>query len=496
MGVLVGLVVLILAASEYGQGYSLDYEYFPHNDAYSVGRARTYEARGAALQMYDANIHKCECDGNEVWDGTGCSETHTYVAVTNPNTNPITVSPTSAFQVKVGEARCSQDKDVKITLDPNKDISNQFSLLPNGSLYWERHRYENYCFDHTFDKNGNLSWEAKVCLPPPIVPRCCHSLSLTSDGSCDTRSAQRYSPPIIVNGLVLQWPGEVPEKNVNVKCKAYEKLLTLPLNIREANLTYASGNVSLVWLSTKTGQNTLGEEYCVQSEMEGDGYVVSVCYEDQMAIHQSLCSDATCVRKCCPEAEIMNWKDCVPVGNNTKLLFVPKFFDANDSESTVKPPENLFWLHGLPQCTLFDLDPDSREDDKFFLLNNGKLLHPQLQDTHLPTHYCIDNFWSTDGKPHTKALVCFAEGSVDNVCNTIQLKVYPALLLVSSFFLGVTLVVYISVPDIRAKLHGRCLISLVAALFIAYTLLATTKLADGKLPKSLCSFLGKNASIV
>ncbi|KAK8407718.1 hypothetical protein O3P69_002334 [Scylla paramamosain] len=183
---------------------------------------------------------KCRCDGSEAWDGKDCTLAQTYVAVTNPNTNEVTGVPTSAFRVAIGEVRCSQDQ-VKVPLDPNKGFYNQFSLLPNGSLYWQRHAYEKYCFDHTFDEDG--------------------------------------SP----------------------------------------------------------------------------------------------------------------------------------------------------------------------------------------------------NLWKAEGS------------SDDALCGTINRKVYPVLLLVSSVCLGVTLVVYISLADIRDKLHSRCRISLVAALFVAYTLLATTKLARDTLPETLCS---------
>ena len=65
------------------------------------------------------------------------------------------------------------------------------------------------------------------------------------------------------------------------------------------------------------------------------------------------------------------------------------------------------------------------------------------------------------------AIVCFPE-----VPPVIRVSagtyVYRALLLVSALFLLATLAVYCSVPELR-NLHGRCLLSHVAALLTAYS---------------------------
>ncbi|MPC40406.1 G-protein coupled receptor Mth [Portunus trituberculatus] len=341
-----------------------------------------------------------------------------------------------------------------------------------------------------FDEDGNPNfWKAEVCLPPPVVPRCCNSMSPTLDGTCNTGSAQRYSPPIMVDELVLQWL-EIPEKSTDVICNEYEILLTLPLNTSKANLKYESKSVLLAWSSPEAREYNQRDGYCVEPDIEGGNYVASVCYEDQAAIQERLCSSAPCVRKCCPEGEVMVDTACVSVDDRTDLLWTPTFTDANDLESIVRPPKDLTWFYDLPQCSMFVLNPDDVKEDKFLLLNDGKLFRPLQQDYYLSSHYCIENFVEQN-EPHTRALVCFPDGSsVDLVCGSISNKVYPALFLVSSVCLGVTLVVYISMADIRDKLHSRCRISLVAALFVAYTLLGTIKLTAGTLPKSVCSCFG------
>ena len=499
MGALVSLITVLLTILRYGQGVSLDYEYLPHNEEVNVVRTRTNELRSVAphhLQKYDSSIQKCHCGGNEAWDGKDCLQAQTNVAVTNPNTYEVTGILTDAFHVAIGEVRCPEDQ-VKVSLDPNKDFYNQFSLLPNGSLYWQGYAYEKYCFDHMFDEDGNPnSRQAEVCLPPPIVPRCCNSMSPASDDTCNTGSAQRYSPPIMVDELILQW-SEIPGKSTNVICNEYETLLTFPLNTSKANLKYKSKSVYLAWSSSEAGENIESDGYCVKPDIEGENYVASVCYADQAAIQDRFCSSAPCVRKCCPEGEVMIGTACFSVEDRTDLLWTPTFTDANDHEISVRPPEDLTWFYGSPQCNKkFVLDPDN-VNGKFLLLNDGKLFHPKQQLYYPSNQYCIENFVEQN-ESHTRALVCFPEESRvdDPVCVTISNKVYPVLFLVSSVCLGVTLVVYISMADIRDRLPSRCRISLVAALFVTYTLLATTKLAAGTLPESLCSLFGECIIII
>lgn len=489
--VLVVLAVLVLPGLVCGQGHSLDYEYIPHKDEHFPSRARTNLApRPRAQVEYNATIQKCRCGANRAWSGSGCSlAEQSYVAVMDESTQQASASPTDAFRVRVEAAPCSQNQ-VKVTLVPSRDYSNQFSLLPNGSLYWQALAYEHYCFDHTLDSEGKMSWEADVCLSPPAVPRCCHSLAIGSDGSCNAYPHQSFSPPVMLREQVLQWPDDVPERAVSVTCAKYEKLLNLSLNTSQTHLTYASGGVSLAWSPGDSSQRNEGEGFCVAPDVNKGIYNVSVCYEDQIAIYEQQCNSVTCVRKCCPEGEIMHGVECVPAGGS--FLWRPAFTDANDHVSRVEPPSDLSYLYGVPtHCQLFLLNPEAAEEDTFLLLNNGNLFLPRdvgADESYPPTHYCIDNFVSQD-KAVEKALACFGLEPAQPVCSAIKESLYPALLLVSSAFLGITLVVYIGVPDIRDKLHGRCLISLVAALFVGYTLLATTRLAAGTLSTSACFFL-------
>ena len=67
---------------------------------------------------------------------------------------------------------------------------------------------------------------------------------------------------------------------------------------------------------------------------------------------------------------------------------------------------------------------------------------------------------------HQAAILCYPEHAAVRV--SAGTYVYRALLLVSALFLLATLAVYCSVPELR-NLHGRCLLSHVAALLTAYS---------------------------
>lgn len=484
--------MLMIPALVCAQMHSFDYEYLPHQEQQHHARARTNQAPSGSQVAYNATIQKCRCSANKVWTGSSCSTARTIVAVMNLDTNKVDSSPTDAFGVIVNTVQCSRN-EVKFSLVPSRGYSDQFSLLPNGSLYWQKLAYDHYCLDHTLDNEGEMTWEADLCLPPPVVPRCCHSLAIASDGSCTAQSQEVFSPPVKVNQQTVQWQDGVPERGVSVTCKGYEKLLTLPLNTSMAHLTYSSGGISLEWSPGDSSSRIQVEGFCVESDLRRGSYNVTVCYEDQTAIHELFCNNATCVRKCCPEGEIMNGLQCVFTGGS--FLWSPSFKDANEHETTVGRPEDLTFLYGVPtHCQLYQLDPGANVKDTFFLLNNGMLFHPRdegIDETFPPTHYCIDNFWGQENNAEEKALTCFGMKPTKPVCSAVENKLYPSFLLISSVFLGITLIVYISVPEIRDKLHGRCLISLVAALFVGYTLLATTRLAAGTLSKAACSSLGK-----
>lgn len=215
------------------------------------------------------------------------------------------------------------------------------------------------------------------------------------------------------------------------------------------------------------------------------------------SVHQTF---TTCVRKCCPRTQLMVGTRCRAAESDNQLWNPLYFHDYQDVSSPVSAPVDVVIVSGYPECgQFFQLQPHLYEEDTFLLMSDGSLYLSNLKDSHPPSTYCIDNFLSSsegqqdssDIEVRTQALLCFQDDVTEPVCDVTRKYVYPALLLVSSVFLGVTLLIYVNVPELRNKLHGKCLISLVSTLLVGYVALSVVSLAAGKMPAVLCRFTGK-----
>jgi G protein-coupled receptor Mth (Methuselah protein) len=71
---------------------------------------------------------------------------------------------------------------------------------------------------------------------------------------------------------------------------------------------------------------------------------------------------------------------------------------------------------------------------------------------------------------------------------------YPIGMLLSSVFMGITLVVYALLPELR-NLHGKCLMCHVACLFFAYLSLSLVQLGTSLIPAWLCTFVRESEFI-
>lgn len=225
---------------------------------------------------------------------------------------------------------------------------------------------------------------------------------------------------------------------------------------------------------------------------------VAAAEDERPSVHQSI---ITCVRKCCPQGQLMVGARCRAAESDNQTWKPLYFYDYQDVSSPVSVPVDVMVVSGYPECEqFFQLQPHLYPEDSFLLMSDGSLYLSNFRDRHPPSSYCIDNFLtssdegqqdSSDIEVRTQALLCFQDDVTEPVCDVTTKYVYPALLLVSSVFLGVTLLIYVNVPELRNKLHGKCLISLVSTLLVGYVALSVVSLAAGKMPAALCRFTGK-----
>lgn len=481
-------VVMMVVWLAVTAGQELPHNEYSHLDS-QLAIANTSKDLPSPRQSYEAEYVKCRCEGVQAWNGSQCIYMQTNVSVMVPSVKSVVTSlMNDSAGVTVREVQCPQNYAL-VFLDFHNP-SYQLDILPNGALSWQQHEYTDYCLDHTVGFQDEQIWEARVCLPPPPVPRCCLGrMESNADGfSCSDDLAVPFSPSIVAGDKFAEWPNSV--KYTEMKCNKFEKSVNVSLNAGQAHLFYESGEVWIEWKTAHHITEKQKDGFCVMPQ-EGGGYMASVCYEDHEALHLNYCNNVTCVRKCCPVGEIQGMPDCIPANENQ--LWQPSFTDV-ETLTAVPSPEDLNIMYGRPQCAMFVADP-ANEEDKFYLLANGYLFTPALHEMDPPTRYCVDNFQNYDLSVSPKALICFTETKSEPVCTMAKKTLYPALLLISTGFLGLILVIYLSMQDLRNKLHGRCIISLASSFFVAYLLMAVSYLTDD-LPDSPCIALGKTCLCV
>lgn len=469
--------------------YDYDYDYengFPYhvNDHY------------VRDGMGNATLSKCFCRGDQEWDGNACNDKKTIVAVINMHTFERRAFNTTDFgKVSVaGPPPCSQPA-LPMVLDSRDGFD--FSLMVNGSLVWNNRIYTNYCIEHTPGSN----WLAHLCVPPPSVPTCCAPGHMQAkDGSCVAREGGAFSPPVLVETKVMLWDArEVGPREV--VCPDKWNKLRLPLDDKNASLLYESGGTLLKWLPPMI-QPQFPEKYCVAIDAESQGglpqYIANLCFLDPLAEHRETCKNNTCVRKCCPRDEYHE-DTCLPARNESQR-WKPVFYEHR-GDAVVEAADftgNVTMVTGYPLCKeYFLMEPHEIESDVFHLMTDGTLYVPVFKQHFAPDRYCMDNFLDPqDNVIRMLPLVCFREEAIESkACTAMYSYLYPILLLVSCVFLGITLLVYVSVPELHAKVHGKCLVSHVSALLLAYCSLITVQWATDKLPTVACKIMGKETML-
>nr|XP_045612038.1 uncharacterized protein LOC123766744 isoform X1 [Procambarus clarkii]XP_045612039.1 uncharacterized protein LOC123766744 isoform X1 [Procambarus clarkii] len=443
--------------------------------------------------LSNTTIRKCQCEGDEVWGGGACHPYQTIVAVFDPHSGQRVVANTSSFgRVKVGQVRCPHPRSL-VLLDSNRHIEYIFSILESGDLHWREETFSDYCVDHTYDPHGQpTSWEAHVCLLPPSVPQCCPlNFTFHVDDGCVPQAGVAWAPPVLVEGQAVEWP-QVEGDVVNITCDSHSETRYVKLGGTEGGLVYTPQGAQLLWTppAERAKLETL-PEYCVGNEAgTASQYVAKVCYKDHAAAHREACTNTTCIRKCCPEGTFFYGK-CEHVIEKNEL-WQPEFFHPDTLSPAATPPHPLTVVSGFPLCpTFFQLESHINENDKFYLLTNGSLHVPIFARVFPSDKYCIDNFYIEGKGVHTLPLVCFEEDSASTslFCQAVQLYIYPVLLVVSCVFLTITLLIYVSVPELHAKVHGKCLVSHVSSLLLAYVSLVTVQWTTEIIPLAACKVM-------
>ena len=474
-----------------------DYSYYSDADYWQ--NLPTSENISDPSRYTELFLQKCNCDFEGIWNGISCSTYDagkTFVAVLDSYNMPHPI-PTSFFgAIKISGINCSES-ELKTTFP-----GGNFNLLPNlqllhilsNTFYHPGH----YCVDHVLDKNGDLSWQAEVCVPLPRVSKCCGDGEAIDfmTGMCYPYTEVQFNPPITLENTLFS---RVEGGLITLECAPEEEIKRVRLGDGAGELLYTGVGTAFTW-----SQSTLSppiakyqQEYCVAPYV-ADGeqeYLVSFCYKDAMKEHLEQCTNATCVRKCCGMSEFFNAdSNSCDTPNDPVKLWQPSFHRLNGTMLIEDDyPHDLNVLSGRPLCAHFYLlEANIKSEDQFYLFKNGSLHVPIWSNSVNSTSYCVDNWQYGPDKVLQHAMVCFPDEPQEVTgCQILHEHIYPFLLIISCAFLAITLVVYAAVPELHAKVHGKSLVSHVTSLLVAYISLVVVQWGAEILPMTWCVAMGE-----
>ena len=207
------------------------------------------------------------------------------------------------------------------------------------------------------------------------------------------------------------------------------------------------------------------------------------------------------VVKCCAPSQLFSSSNrtCVEARDKADIWEPTIVFRVQDGQLVPLSSRELANLtvegsfledfYGVGNCSdVYELD----ESEEWKLVEGGLLEH---QGYGLNTGYCVDHELHPDGKVDTLVLRCL-EGNTTQVkeeCINTQsshlLVIFTVLGVISLIFLLVTLIVYVTVPDLF-NLHGKIVVSNVSSIFLVTSYLLIVYNAPIPPGSMSCAVLG------
>ncbi|XP_011863792.1 PREDICTED: G-protein coupled receptor Mth2-like isoform X2 [Vollenhovia emeryi] len=191
------------------------------------------------------------------------------------------------------------------------------------------------------------------------------------------------------------------------------------------------------------------------------------------------------VSLCCSVGTFLSGDDCVEA-TMSGTVRLPAIYDVDLAPANVTASDEYFNFTIWNPCVgarRYSLNPRMYEDDHWYLLSNGSVLLPLLEEPEERVlnydQYCLARVISYE-YPEYQMFFC------DEVPPDENNVVYSFGMLASVPFLVATYVVYWLLPDLR-NLHGRTLRGYVGCLAVAYSMLGVLQLTpQEKLPYGVC----------
>ncbi|XP_068236940.1 G-protein coupled receptor Mth2-like [Palaemon carinicauda] len=381
----------------------------------------------------------------------------------------------SSYNVTVQDVNCDTSKHSYMNFTKNR-----FHIRPRGDVVLlkeagklEGQRFNNYCIFHHLDEYDQLTWTMKACVPIPSVPRCCPHGQAMKEGKCQAANTPDVlKPPISAKPFSdsIDWDN-ITGYQSPLKCDSeHHPPITIPLGQKQSHLVSLADGVANAWIPIKADKRRVYHncpDYCVDGINNSEGsvdYFTSFCYSDPIETHKKLCTNETCLRKCCKNGYSIdkNRYSCVQDPNST---FTP---------STDRELNYYNIVTGYPLCA-----PLSKVEEKFSVDREGNLILKDREFT--STDFCVDTFLDNEQR-HQSALACLTETSL---WSKVRPYLFPVCNVISLIFLMIIIVCHLLVPRLLSNggLHQLCH---VIALSIAYATNFSVNVFHEKLLDDVC----------
>lgn len=222
------------------------------------------------------------------------------------------------------------------------------------------------------------------------------------------------------------------------------------------------------------------DEVCVDITEWPTTLVVRACLDSRV-----ICPDRLCTRKCCPDGEIYSDRNCISyTGRSGPRIAFSMLEPLNRSI------DRLAYFFGDP-CGSRGKYIVKLESVELSL--NGSIYFPNISQYVDFREYCFEHVkYPNTSTAVDSLMVCFEDLPEES---NFKFVIQSVAMLISCFFLFITMAVYCALPSLHQNIHGKTLICYIGCLICGYVCLSSVQLAQDFFPDTTCLILGMHSSI-
>ena len=492
---------LIIVLSAVVQSLEFPKYHLPFKDGGTLNSSDTYNSYQIIGDISELpliskfRLNKCHCDRTEIWAENKCKS---YSGLNIP-----ILSENQTYKTYLVNETIIDIHSVNFTCPKNyKQIYidfSSFNLLTSGSLWITSYskilKPSEFCIENVQNENGDVILKAEICLPITPLQFCCpRGESINPKTKICEHKLDDVGNSLSINfdNREIMIDDFSNFQNTILKCGPDEAMQSADLN-QDNFLSFNNEEIFLDLYPMYYGKDAIAipfQKFCLNSKEinSKNTFEAIYCYNDKRKSIREFCSANKCLRKCCSEGLIINSTSQTCINYESDQTF------------PIHPENGRVFEYGLPLCKIgfVPIMPYETPDDEFNVLENGHIHFPKLNQTILPHLHCVDNFLLDDSSIEFAAYVCVPEEPAKPTSYCVRRKtiIYQVLFVISSVFLFIALLVYLSVPDLQESVYDRCLAAHISSLLFGFISLMILEWATEKITIDACIFMGNVFSMI